>query len=441
MGRGIRRTALAAIMVLGTCAGMAGCSQVAPDREARMTRGCVYYLDGAGGGGALRNWGGGVRQGLVAAGYDGAGEMFRWETGLGVVADQTSSEPYKRKRAAELAAEVRDYTAAHPGAPVTLMGLSAGTAVAVFTLEALPQDARVDQVVLLSGSLSADYDLTSALRHVRGNMYIFTSEKDGVLAFLMPITGTADRAGGAADAIGLRGPRRPAHLTPQARRLYAKIVEVPWSEQFRAYGHGGAHTDVVKARFVEAIVAPLVLAKPTRFAATEAERAGQVANPDFARWARFAVGSWVEFEGYQQVDGAREPLRMKATLIAKDRERLIVARVFESQGAAKNQPPLDRRFYVTALIGPQEHPLTHPQASIRDLPAQTIALGGRPIECQGREVTVAGAFPEWGTDPAISVYSHPDVPGGAVKVDLRAQMGGRPIVFCGQVVAMHVAAP
>ncbi len=440
MGRGMNRWAMAGLMILGTCAGLAGCSQVAPDREARMARGYVYYVDGAGGGGALMNWAGGVRQGLVDAGYDGAGEMFRWETGLGVLADQTAGEPYKRKKAAELAAEIREYAAAHPGAPVTLMGLSAGTVIVAFALEALPEDVQVDQVVLLSGSLSAGHDLTKALRHVRGKMYVFTSEKDGVLAFLVPIAGTADRAAGTVDSIGRCGPRRPANLTPESRRQYAKIVEVPWNEQFRAYGHGGAHTDSVKARFVEAVVAPLVLARPARFAATEAEKAGQVANPDFARWADFAVGSWVEFEGTQEIDGVREPLRMRATLVTKDRERLIVDRVFEPQGAARNQPPLGRRFYVSAMIAPEEHPLTHPQASIGDLPARTITLDGRPIECPCRQVRAAGTFPQWGTDPVAKVCSHPDIPGGMATVELRARMGGRTVAFSGRVVARHVAA-
>jgi hypothetical protein len=425
------------IVALIACASLAGCSQVAPDRDVRMTRGYVYYLDGAGGGG-LRNWSGGVRDGLAAAGYDGAGEMFAWETGLGVVADQTSSELYKRGKAAELAGKIREYTHSHRGVPVTLMGLSAGTAVAVFTLEALPLGHDVDNVVLLSGSLSAGYDLTKALHHVRGRMYVFTSSKDAVLGFLLSFVGTADRAVGTADTIGVQGAKMPAHPSYETRREYGKVVEVPWNEKFARYGHQGGHTDSVKARFIEAVVAPLVLTRTAPFSATAAETAGEVSNPDFTRWAAFAPGSYVVFEGYQEIDGVREPMRLKATLIAKDADRLVVERVFEPLGAAMSQLLLSRRFFVAATIKSAEHPFTHPQAKIRDLAPEEIDVAGRRLVCQGREVQAAAAFAEWGSDVQATVYSHPEVPGGSVKIDLRTHMDGRPAAFAGRVVEMSV---
>jgi len=420
----------------GACS--AGCSQVAPDRDVRMTRGYVYYLDGAGGGG-LMNWSGGVREGLAAAGYDGAGEMFGWETGLGLVADQTSSESYKRRKAAELAGKIREYTHSHRGAPVTLMGLSAGTAVAVFALEALPLGHDVENVVLLSGSLSAGYDLTKALHHVRGRMYIFTSPRDAVLGFLLPFAGTADRASGTTDTIGMQGVRVPANPSYETRREYGKVVEVPWNEKFKDYGHQGGHLGSVKARFIEAVVAPLVLTRTAPFSDTAAETAGEVPNPDFTRWAAFAPGAYVVFEGYQEIDGTRESIRLKATLVAKEADRLTVERVFEPLGAATSQTPLNRRFFVAATIKPAEHPLTHPQAKIRDLAAEEIDVAGRRLSCQGREVQAAAGFVEWGSDVQATVYSNPEVPGGTVKIDLRTHMEGRPAVFAGRVVEMSVA--
>jgi len=123
-----------------------GCSQQMPDRAERMPRGYIYYLDGAGGGGVV-NWAGGVRRGLLGAGYNGAGEVFKWNTGLGVVPDQEASVEYKRSKAAECAQSIQQYAKDHPGAPVTLMGLSAGTAVTVFTLEALPPTCPVENAL------------------------------------------------------------------------------------------------------------------------------------------------------------------------------------------------------------------------------------------------------------------------------------------------------
>ena len=87
----------------------AGCSQQMPDRAERMTRGYIYYLDGAGGGGMFSNWSGGLRQGLLDAGYTGAGEIFTWNTGLGVVADQDASVEYKRGKASECAQRIQQY--------------------------------------------------------------------------------------------------------------------------------------------------------------------------------------------------------------------------------------------------------------------------------------------------------------------------------------------
>jgi hypothetical protein len=96
----------------------AGCGspfQPLPDRATRMTRGYTYYLDGAGGGQPLKNWAGGVRQGLLDAGYNGAGEVFTWETGMGVAADQGASVEFKRSKARELAGRIQTYARDYPG--------------------------------------------------------------------------------------------------------------------------------------------------------------------------------------------------------------------------------------------------------------------------------------------------------------------------------------
>lgn len=224
-----------------------------------MTRGYVYYLDGAGGGSAMRNYVGGVKDGLLAAGCDYAGEMFEWNTGMGVVADQTADLGYKRGKAADLARRIQGYQRQNPGAPVSLIALSAGTAIAVFTLEALPENCPVDNVVLLGASISDNYDLSQALRRIRNKLYIITSEKDTVLGFLVPNSGTADRKFGEA-AAGLRGFVMPNGATAETRRLYAeRLVTIPWTEQFERAGNYGGHLDNVNKEFVRDHVAPLIM--------------------------------------------------------------------------------------------------------------------------------------------------------------------------------------
>lgn len=428
----------AGLLLLLVAAGCGIPTTALPDRAERMTRGYTYYLDGAGGGKVLHNWVGGVREGLLDAGYDGAGEVFPWETGLGLVVDQVVSERYKRKKAEELAPRIAAYEAEHPGAPVTLMGLSAGTAVAAFALEAIPEDVRVANVVMLSGSLSSTYDLTTALRRVDGKMYVFTSEKDGVLGFFLPFAGTADRAKGTNETIGLHGVVMPSNPSEETRRQYGKIIEVPWTPQFEAYGHYGRHEDSVSARFIEAVVAPLVVTTTRRFGATEAEIAGGIPNPDYTRWNGFAVGSYVVFEGQQEADGIQEPIRVKVTLISQDAYRLTIERVFEALGDDKGQPLLNRHFYVAATIRPEAHPATHPQAILRELPAKAYDVDGQQFVGRGQEIRANGTFPEWGSDLVANVYSSPLIPGGLLDLDLRTHKNGKPVTITGRVVRMHV---
>lgn len=243
------------------CSVLVGCSQNTggPRTGAASGHGHVYYLDGAGGGGVLSNWGRGVKTGLKQAGFAGTFIEPKWETGAGVVADQIASDSYKRTKASEVAAMIRDVKRNNPDEPVTLMGLSAGTAVAVFTLEALPADCQVDNVVLLGASISSDYDLTNALRHVSGRMYVFTSERDAVLNFAVPVAGTADRESGDDPSAGLDGFVLPAGASAATRRLYSRITNIAWRAEFEREGDWGGHTDTTHPRFVQAHIAPLVM--------------------------------------------------------------------------------------------------------------------------------------------------------------------------------------
>lgn len=418
-----------------------GCSLTMPDRAVRMTRSYVYYLDGAGGGGPIANWSRGVREGLLDAGYDGAGEVFEWQTRLGVVADQMSDVAYKREKAAELAHSIRDYMAEYPGAPVTVMGLSAGTSVAVFALEALPRDVQVENAVLLSSSISAGFDLTEALRRVRSRMYVFTSDRDSVLRFFVPFSGTADRGLDGAQSAGLRGFRLPHPASSETRRQYSKLVHIRWKPEFRSKGHRGEHTDVVKPRFVQAYIAPLIMKSDRRYVqpasiATD----GKIRNPDYERWARFEPGSWVMFEGYQKMGDTNQPLRVKVTLMAKFADRLVLERAYEPLGAAQGQAPWGQEFVPTALIDPAEHPSTHPRATVTELRLEQVRIGGRVFACNVKSIQAIGRFPEWGTDIDCKVHLVEGIPGGLARVSLRSRKGDTPFEFRGQVVDFGTAA-
>jgi len=409
----------------------AGCSQTMPDRAERMTRGYVYYLDGAGGGGVV-NWAGGVKQGLLDAGYNGAGEVFKWNTGLGVVPDQDASVEHKRSKAAECAQSIQQYVKEHPGAPVTLMGLSAGTAVTVFVLEALPVSCPVENVILLGASISSDYNLTRALQRVRNRMYVFTSEKDGVLAFLVPMAGTADRT--IAPAAGLRGFQMPSRPSAETRVQYAKVAHIHWRSEFAKAGDFGGHTDTVKAPFVQQYIAPLIMASMARRVQV-ASAGGKVRNPDYDRWARFAPGSYSVFEGYQEANGAKQKLRMTARLVSKHDDRLLVERTYVPLEGGQTEPSRVQQFLVEAMIDPADHPLTSPAARISEMSPETITIGGKALTCRVRTVQAAGEFPEYGCGVWATVDQNDNVPGGMVKVWLKSSKGNQPFEFRGTVVA------
>jgi pimeloyl-ACP methyl ester carboxylesterase len=417
---------------------LAGCASAPPsDRAARMTRGFVYYLDGAGGGAALRNYSSGVRQGLLEAGYPGTGEMFDWETGWGLLADQEVSVAYKRARAAELAQQIADFRRQHPHTPIELIGFSAGTAVAVFTLEALPDDICVQNVILLSGSLSADYDLAAALRHVTERVYVTTSHRDGMLLYLMPLTGTADRKPTTEGAIGIEGPRRPTDASPAVCQEYEKIVTLPWNAEFARLGDHGRHFDTVRAPFIQAAIAPLLMKDAVPIAATATE--GMVANPDYARWEGFAPGSWSRLRGYELVRGKRMPLSVTVTLAARDPHRLFVQREFEVEDGGAAQTPLAGRFVLAARIQPEEHPLTAPGHTRTELPAREIMLAGRTWLCQGYQLRAPGEFPRWGTDVTATIYTHPDIPGHIARLELQTTINGQLTEFAAELVEFYAA--
>lgn len=229
------------------------------DREERLPKGCVFYMDGAGGGTEKSNYAAGVVSGMLDAGYQGAGELVSWETGKGLMADQKASVAYKRGKAKEAAEKIQDYKDDYPDAPVGILGFSAGTAEAVFALEALPEGEQVHHVVLLGASISRDYDMTKALKRVKHKLHIITSPHDHMLGTLMPFSGTADRKYHDPGA-GIKGFVLPPHSTEETRQLYAeKIVTIPYSKDFRKDGDEGHHFDNVKEAFVRDHVAPLLM--------------------------------------------------------------------------------------------------------------------------------------------------------------------------------------
>jgi pimeloyl-ACP methyl ester carboxylesterase len=224
----------------------AGC---APPFGPKAQNGITFYCPGAGNFdfGDL-----GVRQGLEAAGYQGQVASVLWTVSFNPAIDQRLGNA--RLGAARLARAIEQYCDEFPDRPVNLIGLSAGTGVAIWALEDLKPGCSVENVVLLGSSLWNRYDVSKALRRVNGRVYNYYSSKDFVLAGPMKLVGTIDGVFGedAAGAVGLR----PAGGSE-------RIVNIRWEPAFERYGNFGNHTDGVRAPFVEAYIAKHIISGGT----------------------------------------------------------------------------------------------------------------------------------------------------------------------------------
>ncbi len=232
----------------------------------------TFYLDGAG------NYGFGkesVPLGLADGGYEGHVEHYIWTTYLGAIVDQVSVS-HNRREGYKLAARIREFLDIRPHGEVNLIGLSAGTGIIVFALEALDPKYRVQNVVMLSSSLSADYDLTAALRRVDGGIYFFWSPDDPILAELVPLVGTVDRSSRSNSPAGIWGARMPFGASQSTRDLYArKVHNIRWYPEPLIGPLKLRHAGSISRSHIRDLVAPILVYRSR--AAMGAER--QTAAP------------------------------------------------------------------------------------------------------------------------------------------------------------------
>ena len=210
----------------------AGCEERDKERFGK-----TFYLDGAG------NWGYGaadVPAGLMDAGYRGDVELFIWTMSFNPLVDQLNILGAKA-RASALTEKIKSYARAFPNNPINVIALSAGTGVATWAIEGLPSDVRIENLVLLGSSLSHDYDMSRALSHMDGRIYVYYSNLDTVLETVR-VVGTIDGKRGV-DSIGYVGLRPP-------RGAQDRVVNIGWNRSWMRLGWTGAHTDTTNRLFV-----------------------------------------------------------------------------------------------------------------------------------------------------------------------------------------------
>lgn len=185
-------------------------------------------------------------RGLVQTGVAPQAKIFDW-TGefRGLLA--LGKLDHNRQQAEVLAQEIEKIYRKNPDVHVILTAHSGGTGIAVWALEKLPDQVRIDTLVLLASALSPTYDLRPALKHVRQAYSFYSPYDHWVLGTGTRAFGTIDRV--KTDAAGYVG----------FQCVDPKLRQIGYDPRWIKLGHTGDHVGMMDQRFARQILAPLIL--------------------------------------------------------------------------------------------------------------------------------------------------------------------------------------
>jgi pimeloyl-ACP methyl ester carboxylesterase len=244
-------------MLLLALAGGAGCATsrhevFSPAADPRL-KGIVFAVDGAGG---FQSTTQALSQAVAEAHLPLGVVPVEWSHGYGrILADQIDW-PYARECGCRLAAQIAAYRQAFPQNQIVVVAHSAGSAATLAAAEAL-SPGSIDRIILLSPSISSEYDLRPALHCVRDGIDVFYSTRDTLqLGLAIALVGTADGCWGCAAAgrVGFQ----PQIQWPEDGALYAKLRQHPWNACLAWTGNGGGHYGGYRPDFLKAYVLPLL---------------------------------------------------------------------------------------------------------------------------------------------------------------------------------------
>lgn len=191
--------------------------------------------------------------GLRQGGYEGRLAVHDWtgeQAGLEALLNRDLHERESQRIADALEKRYRE----NPKRKIIVTAHSGGTGIIVWALEKLPPDVKVDTVILLASALSPAYDLSEALRHVRGKVYSFFSVTD---AFIL---GAGTAAFGTIDGVKGDAAGRIGFVLPEGadERQYEKLVQVPYDAAWLHLGNIGDHIGPMAAPFARDVLATVV---------------------------------------------------------------------------------------------------------------------------------------------------------------------------------------
>lgn len=196
-------------------------------------------------------------RGLRDAGFDAPTDTYDWtcnDAGVTALLARKRNDGQAQKIADLITKQFREDPTRH----IMLTGHSGGCGLAVWALEKLPPDVKVDTVLLLAPALSPTYDLSPALARVTGRLFAFTSPNDiFALGAGTALVGTIDgKKCAAAGKVGFVKPTEPAD-----DKQYEKLTPRPYDAAWVKYGNIGDHIGVMNPRFVSTILAPVLFPK------------------------------------------------------------------------------------------------------------------------------------------------------------------------------------
>jgi hypothetical protein len=159
--------------------------------------------------------------------------------------------------AQKVAERIMDCRSSGAATRILLTATSAGAGLLIWSLEDLPEGATVDEVVLVAPAVSPGYDLSAALHHVRGKMYVFTSPDDWfMLGWGTSTFGTVD--GKKCQAAGRSGFVQPELADPAE---YKKLVQLPYETDWIKYFNFGGHGGAMSPSFARHFLSPMLIQK------------------------------------------------------------------------------------------------------------------------------------------------------------------------------------
>jgi len=238
---------------MGLLSVFGGCQRVGPTGE-ELERGLVWVFPGIEG----VDWS--VSQSVRAirdAGVDSAIYTYNWKYPLGVLLN-LMDERGNRQEAERIAREIGAYRRSHPTQPVDLLGYSGGGGLAVMVAEALDEEVRIRNVILVQAAISPDYDLSDTLGHVEGKVVNFYSERDWfILGLGTRVFGTMDRV--QADSAGRVGFKAEQAVPHESAR--GKLEQCRWDKTMARTGHWGGHLSIMFYRWNKEYVTPYLKAQ------------------------------------------------------------------------------------------------------------------------------------------------------------------------------------